>query len=164
MSCDLSVKVNSLMNGQDMVSDIIKVMKKLSNVSSIPHIIIYQLNGGKRERVQHIEIGFRNQYLLLGFDSIKDGISISTIEILPQPPYTTTEEEGLWLEISIGVKKSNLELLLAAATAIVIATKQNTDINDDGQIWSKKCQVNPKEFFYILAQNEKFKNVDQLIY
>ncbi len=70
--------------------------------------------------------------------------------------YVPKEEAGLWAEITVGVKRSAIEFLLAAAVALTITKLNNTVISDSSGLWSKEENHYPEEFLDILALNSKF--------
>lgn len=161
MSSDLSVRINTPMNLNDLICDMNSILKRILSIDDIPEIQVYTLVNGKRKTPDDNIIGQVGQYLLVGLKGYEDGISITITEVPIQLPHVTEDEAGIWIGMSVGIKKSSREFAIAAAAAIAVAERQGVAIVDDACIWNKSLKISSPDLLNALSVKGTYKNIDE---
>ena len=111
----------------------IEEIKKLTNLQTLPNLIIKQMDKGVEEIISD-EIVLRPAELYLSeFYGYNNMINLTITEII-QAPYITKEEVGIWTGIFVQ-GESFIQLLLATGLALYLSQQCNTPIIDERCYW-----------------------------
>ena len=158
MSASLSVKVLDSLSIQDLILKTEFILRKILNGVEIPRIIVNEMQNGECFLPNERFIGKNGQFILIGFFNCSDSVSLSIIEVQLKLPYILEDEAGRWAKISVGTTKSPVEFALAAAVAGAFTIKKNTDIIDDGCVWTKEFKQQYKLFIERISVQVKVKD------
>jgi len=156
MSSSLSVKLKNDIKIYDLLFNCELVLKKLLRHSDIPQLMVYSIENNVRIPFQRETFGEDKDFILVGFEGYEDSVCISTAEIPIHLPHVTEDEAGKWAVISVGIKRSSIEFVLAASLAIALAKMQDSCVIDDGCRWNKVSKQKPEEFMQAISVGRNY--------
>ena len=151
MSADISVILNKKINISALLIGTKAELKKILCSTEDIDLSIWRLNKGKREEILLEEIKDAENCYLLGPRGYYDAVGLVFIGAL--------ETNELEMGISVGSIKTPIEYAIAAAIAIYIAKEQNTNVIDDGCVWSSEYEQTPDEFENQLILKENYESI-----
>ena len=147
MATTLSIKISKLLDIDEILVNANDILKEILDTNELFKIKAWIISNGEKEKYNKKELGYDEQFFLVGLEGMEDYISMCTSNLPLQPPYVNEDEAGIWLGVCVGHKKSPIEFALAAAIAISIARKLNVNIQDDGCRWNDDFQISADEFY-----------------
>lgn len=161
MSADLSIRINRKIRTEMFLTDIKQLFCQILGIDNSVEIIIQTISNKEWISLEDRYVGEKKQYFTIKIKGLEDGVNVSVYRIEFEPPYVT-DEAGLWSNVSTGIKKSPLEIVLSAVTAIILSKENNSIIEDNGLFWSDTFEKSPKDFYDYILQDKKFQtNIKQ---